>query len=321
MSMFGSMNRRKKIGELIESWIEYRDMVSRHAAQGTATPEQERQFLNLKAKISAQLPLMDQMAGHGSQHAEATMHLRGMTELMNSQLTLTKESDAAAGDDFLGRWHTHFLYLNRFKGQEATIASAPRRMGAAAPISGKAGPGINRVHHLFNNWFTRLVVQVALLAAVVIVATKVFDINWSEAPAWGRRVASEWWGPSPTRPAGEAASRARGAAAQHDAATQKSIAESANPGTAPKPATGGRAVVINGGEGRPRHSVDNTGAFLPPIGPNPVRRFADKLAPMVPRPVRSFFEPVAQYWGVEATVVLIGIGMLLFAYMIFGRAR
>ncbi|HEX7879073.1 MAG TPA: hypothetical protein VF720_06665 [Candidatus Eisenbacteria bacterium] len=357
MQFVDRMSRNRKLDRLIENWIEYRDTVSRLGGQAGATPEQERQFLELKASIAASLPFIAESNGSGSLNTEAQANVRGMTDLMNSQLSLASH---LPGDDFLNRWHTHYLYLNRFKGMAQSARPMHRAGGGAAPASMpgdnyyKGDFGRRYIRPIFNNWLTRFVVRLAVVAGLIILVAKVLNVDLNRAPEWGKQVASDWWGPgsgnstssSTNTTGGRAPAGPLNAPKDTRASVNKSTrthqdamdsaiegaerADGSGGGAGPvaavkpgqgKPVSGNRTVTINSGPRNTKYSPDGSNVFQPPATPGVVNDAKVVANRLVPRPVKDFFQPVTSRYGVEVTVAMVGIGLLLVAYMIFGRAR
>jgi hypothetical protein len=359
MQFVDRMSRNRKLDRLIENWIEYRDTVSRLGGQAGATPEQERQFLELKASIAGSLPFIAESNTSGSLNTEAQANVRGMTDLMNSQLSLASH---LPGDDFLNRWHTHYLYLNRFKGMAQTArpmhrAAGGRRSGQHAGgwlLQGRTSAR-RYIRPIFNNWLTRFVVRLAVVAGLVILVAKVLNIDLNQAPQWGKQVASDWWGPgsanstssssntggrapaSPVNAPRDTRASVNKSTRTHQDAMDSAIegaerADGSGGGSGPieavkpgqkgsKPVSGDRTVTINSGPRTTKYSVDGSDTFRPPATPGVVNDAKVVANRLVPRPVKEFFQPVTSRYGVEVTVAMVGIGLLLVAYMIFGRAR
>lgn len=300
MSFLDRMARRRRLDRLIEQWVEYRDTVTRWAGPADPPPEVERKFLELKAMIAAGLAPLHGPAVPGPAGGEAASHARGMTELMNGQPTL---SHGSPGDDFLNRWHAHYLYLHRFREQapSATGPLAASRAPASMPVaSGAGGRTSSRViRGLFDNWLTRFLVRAAIVAGLVVLVAQVLHVDLRRLPEWGRRVAAGWESSAPATTAVKPAGRP----------------------TAPPAAAGDRTIRINAARPAGKHSVDDSGIFQPPPAPEFVPKVKRLLQKAIPGPLRDFLRPVSQRYGVELTVAMFGILMLLLAYMIFGRVR
>jgi hypothetical protein len=328
MAIVNDMMRRKRLNELISSWVEYRDMIARHAGQGQATPEQERKFLDLKAEIAARIPLLQEFSGHGGLNQELQGHVRGMTDLMNRYLTLNPNGQFtdAEREDFMSRWHAHFLYLNRFKGMQGQPQAKQKSRLHAAPMSGSnpyaTWGGRRLITGMFDNWMTRFVIRASIIVILVTIAVRLTNFDFANAGESVKRIRDQWWGPS-------GSSNANVAVVVPDDAAKKpgtsgTGADNASTTTKPpsKPTTGRNAVIIGPGSGeRPKHSVDGSGVFKPPQGANPLQKAVAVIRDITPRPLREFMRPVTNQWGVEATVAMVGVGLLLVAYMLFGRAR
>lgn len=347
MQFLDRMSRNRKLDRLMEQWVEYRDTVSRLGGQVGATPEQENQFLALKASLSALLPMLQESVNQGSLNTEAQANVRGMTDLMNNQISL---SGVTPGDDFLNRWHTHYLYLNKYKGMTQN-ARPGRGMGGSAAPSSMPGSDFYRggfVHRyirpIFNNWLTRFVVRLAVVAGLIILVAKVLNVDLRQAPEWGRQVANSWWGPGNGTPVGanggplnapKNSTNAVGKSTRtHQNAMDSAVqgaekADGSGGGSGPiaakkpgaKPITGDRTIRINGGERNTKYTPDGSDTFTPPQTPGVITDAGSAINRLIPRPVKEFLGPVTQKYGVEVTVAMVGIGLLLLAYMIFGRAR
>ncbi|MDZ4804062.1 MAG: hypothetical protein SGI90_04255 [Candidatus Eisenbacteria bacterium] len=335
------MSRNRKLDRLIEQWVEYRDTVSRLGGQAGVTPEQERQFLTLKASLSGFLPMLQEGVNQGSLNTEAQANVRGMTDLMNGQLSL---SGYTPGDDFLNRWHTHYLYLNKYKGISQNARPARGMAGSTAPSSMpgdhyyRGGFAHRYIRPIFNNWLTRFVVRMAVVAGIVILVAKVLNVDLRQAPEWGRQVSNDWWGPGDGTPAGtsggplnapKTTTNSVGKSTRtHQDAMDSAIQGKAGgsgpiaarkPGT--RPITSDRSIRINAGERSGKYSPDGSDVFTPPQTPGVINDAGAAINRLIPRPVKNFLSPVTQKYGVEVTVAMVGIGLLLLAYMIFGRAR
>jgi hypothetical protein len=344
MQFMDRMTRRRKLDRLIEQWIEYRDMVSRHGGQSSVSPEQEKLFLTLKATISGLLPIL-QDGQPGAPNTEAQTNARGMTDLMNLQLSL---SGVSPGDDFLNRWHAHYLYLNKYKGQREHAPAAFQHRSGAIPGAPASMPGDSYykggfarryIRPLFDNWFTKFVVRLAVVAGLVLLVAKVLNVDLTQVPGAAQRTWSEWWAPAeptaqgPVSTGRKAVDSARGSTVTHQDRIDETVQGSTGTGAATgggagpiaaKPAGGvrqERAVRINQPRPQERFSVDGTDVFVPPSTPAIVPKAKGFFGGLIPRPLKEFFNPVTQRYGVEVTVAMVGIGLLLVAYMLFGRAR
>jgi hypothetical protein len=345
MQFVDRMTRKRKLDRLIEQWIEYRDMVSRYGGQSGVAPEQEKVFLSLKATIAGLLPIL-QDSQPGAPNTEAQSNVRGMTDLMNVQLSL---AGVSPGDDFLNRWHAHYLYLNKHKGQREHAPAAYRHHGggvipgAPASMPGdsyyKGGFARRYIRPLFDNWFTKFVVRMAVVAGLVLLVAKVLNVDLNQVPGAAQRTWSSWWAPAEPTTSGPVGTgrRAVDSARSSTVTHQDRIDQTVQGSTGTGAATGGgagpiaarpgggvrqdRAVRINQPRPQERFSVDGTDVFVPPSTPAIVPKAKGFFGGLIPRPVKDLFSPVTERYGVEVTVAMVGIGLLLVAYMLFGRAR
>jgi hypothetical protein len=331
MALMTNMMRKRKLNELIASWVEYRDTIARHAGQGEATPEQERRFLELKATIAARLPLLNEFStGHGTVNQELAANVRGMTDLMNRYLTLNSNGafDEKAREEFMSKWHSHFLFMNRFKELPGHAPQQRSRL-TPAPVSGSSPystwGGRRLVSGIFDNWVTRFAVRAAVVIILVVIAARLTNFDFANAGDSAKRIYNEWWGPS--SPPQVAAAITKNATKTHAGTIDQSVNASstgqvpAEKATTTKKKAGNVVMIGPGSENRGKHSVDGTGAFKAPEGPNPLHKAVAFIRDITPRPLREFMSPVTQQWGVEATIAFVGVGLLLVAYMLFGRAR
>jgi hypothetical protein len=324
MTIMGRLVQRKKLDGLIASWVQYRDMVTRHTGDSSATPEEERQFLELKGLISSLLPLLVKTVSPGGLHQEVENQVRGMTDLMNRSLTLGGDGSTRPADwnEFLARWHTHYLYLNRFKGQERE--RGPRPKAPRAPVSGTPAADVHRtVRGLFDNWLTKFVVKVAVLFAMVVLGAKILNVDLSKAPEWGKSVARDWWGPERDLSAKTGPGGASPAAGTTQAGTNaRSPAGGSTPAKENATAGQDRTIRIGGSPRSTPYSVDGQETVAAPPLPKAFGKLKEALKRVVPRPLKEgFLQPLYSQYGVEATVAMVGILLLLVAYMVFGRAR
>ena len=328
MALMTDMFRRRKLNELISSWVEYRDMVARHAGHTQATPDQEQAFLELKASISSRMPLLSEFAaGQGSLNQELQAHVRGMTDLMNRYLTLNTNGSFtdAEREDFMTKWHSHFLYLNRFKGIQAQGSRENRGRASVAPMSGSmpysTWGGRRLVSGLFDNWLTRFVVRAAIVVILVVIAARLTNFDFSNAGESAKRIYNEWWGPRGTSSGQVAVVVPNPQAGKTEATTPKTNSAGTTALTDKEKKSNSTVMIGPGSSNRAKYRVDGTGNFVAPQGPNPLQKALSVIHDITPRPLRDFMHPVTEQWGVEATVALVGVGLLLVAYMLFGRAR
>ncbi|MDM7915954.1 MAG: hypothetical protein QUU85_11930 [Candidatus Eisenbacteria bacterium] len=172
---------RRQLNDLIERWVEYREMIERYKGKPEATEEQERALLALEARIASRLPLL--LKSVPSEVAqEARSQMGGMRELLTRHRTLrTAEVPANVREMFLRSWHVHYLFLNQLKGlplgggKSGNLTPPPR--STPGPLSGLprhlGGGGWLPV--LFS-WIVRL----GILALIVFVIVRVLGVHRGE---------------------------------------------------------------------------------------------------------------------------------------------
>ena len=117
--MFDKFRVRRKLARLVGHWIEFQRVWSKSAGAVVVSDEQERSFLELKARISRLLTFIEGIVPP-AQTQETAKHVRGMTQMMNEYRALGSEEERP--EEFVAsfeeRWHDHFLFLNRLAGAE-----------------------------------------------------------------------------------------------------------------------------------------------------------------------------------------------------------
>jgi hypothetical protein len=168
--MFAEQRRKNRLQTLIRQWVEYRDTVLAHLGDETATQEQEQRFLELKGGIARTLTeVVDEFPpGHLRQ---ASLNQKGILDFIAQYPTLRtgKPLTDEQKDMFERAWQRHYLTMN----QMAAVGGAPDGKkkasgGMQAPIpaggGGHRGRGMGRI---FDHWFVRVVVIVAVLTGAL----------------------------------------------------------------------------------------------------------------------------------------------------------
>jgi hypothetical protein len=137
---------RKRLGDLINKWTEYRSLVLNRMGAPNLKNEEEKRFLNLKGKVAEDLTNLTLWL-QPSLSQEVQGHLRGITSLMGRYPTLFTSGplDEQNRAEFERSWHDHFLFFNRLKGiRPDPHARDPRSM--AGPTQTYNPPVGHTVH-------------------------------------------------------------------------------------------------------------------------------------------------------------------------------
>lgn len=299
----------RRLDDLIAGWIEYRDRVAAQVARGSATPDEEREFLELKGRIAASLPCLSGAFPPGSLNHELQQHSRGMTELLNRYVRLSGDGAPSESNqgEFVSRWQAHYLYLNKFKGLQAARPPVPAR--SRAPVSGIPVTLVRRpLQRLFGHALMRFAVKSAVLLGLLLLGSRLLGLDLRRTPEWLAR-AYHQLGTPPQSVAEKAGPRAPG----------EPRATGAAGGTAP---TARDRVVRLGAPGAPaQYSVDGSGDFHPPAPTEWVGGVKELARRLTPQPLRNSLSNLFRPHGSEATLALLGILFFILAYFFFGRGR
>jgi hypothetical protein len=173
--MFESMCARWRVRRLIRHWEALRERVRGAWDAGAIAPEQEREFLRLQARISAQLPWVED-AVPGDHAQAAHRHVEGITALLTRQRALVTGLPAAEREQFEREWHEHFLFLGELKGMR--LAAPVSRAGAGARgrrMSDRVPTGMPRYRRIGPRPLgaaLRFVVQLGFLLLLVYVLAR-----------------------------------------------------------------------------------------------------------------------------------------------------
>jgi hypothetical protein len=174
--MFTSLMAHWKLRKLISGWTEYRDAVLAPREPGAATAQQEAEFLALKARLAALLPLLVTACPAGSA-MDSQNHSRAMTDLLNRYRNLDGAGTPVARDleEFERRWHEHFLFLNKLKGMKLGRERLP---SARRPSGVPTGIPVRKMRRgLPGLWMVKFAFQLGVLAAILYGIAWVFGVQ------------------------------------------------------------------------------------------------------------------------------------------------
>lgn len=174
--MFDSWRAKKRIQKLIQSWQEYRQVVTAaHAGDRNAAGDEER-FLQLKADIASQLQSLTAVLPPNAA-VEANSHFAGITRLFQNQLTLQSSADGPEWnqEQFDRTWQDHYLYLNKLKSMRLE-RQKPRVDPKVAVPTGF--PGMNRPRRRTWRKLPRLVVSGLIFMALIALIAWGFGVRW-----------------------------------------------------------------------------------------------------------------------------------------------
>ncbi|MBM3285856.1 MAG: hypothetical protein FJY88_00675 [Candidatus Eisenbacteria bacterium] len=175
-----------RLRNLIRSWIEFREIVTKSLGSAEVSAEREDRFLKVKAGIASQLPHILGEAGPGPIAQESQRQVTMMTDLLNRYRTLRSDSAPSAreAEDFERVWHQHFIYLNKLKGTVRRREAAAGLRGTHAVPSGLPRHKIHR--RVPGLGLLSFIVRLGIIALVIYLLGRAFGIRWD---ASGRFVA------------------------------------------------------------------------------------------------------------------------------------
>jgi hypothetical protein len=167
------MNGRRKIRNLIDTWVRFGEFLKTSLGKEGVQKAQEEEFLRLKAKIAHLLPVLTVIEKGGSVDPEALAAVRDITEMLNSFATLATPEPLTTEEteEIIGRWHTIFIFLNKLEG-----ALKEKRYGFVG--RGAEEGGFTR---LSQSRLMRFVVGLIIVAAGISLIAGLLDITLEEA--------------------------------------------------------------------------------------------------------------------------------------------
>ncbi len=170
------MNGRRKIRNLIDTWVRFGEFLKTSLGKEGVQKAQEEEFLRLKAKIAHLLPVLTVIEKGGSIDPEALAAVRDITEMLNSFATLATPEPLTAEEteEIIGRWHTIFIFLNKLEG-----ALKERRYGfVGRGAEGAEEGGFTRVS---RSRLTRFIVGLIIVVAGISLIAGLLDVTLDEA--------------------------------------------------------------------------------------------------------------------------------------------
>jgi|GEM_PF-3172232 len=116
---FGNgMNGKRKVKNLIQTWVRFGDFLKTSLGREDVQQAQEEEFLRLKAKIAHLLPVLTVVERGRATDPEALAAVRDITEMLNTFTTLARPEPVTKRDleDVIGKWHSIFIFLNKLEG-------------------------------------------------------------------------------------------------------------------------------------------------------------------------------------------------------------
>jgi hypothetical protein len=170
------MNGRRKIRNLIETWVRFGEFLKTSLGKEGVQKAQEEEFLRLKAKIAHLLPVLTVIEKGGGVDPEALASVRDITEMLNSFATLATPEPLTAEEteEIIGRWHTIFIFLNKLEG-------ALKERGYGFVGRGAEGTQDGGFTRLSKSRLMRFVVGLIIVAAGISLIAGLLDITLEEA--------------------------------------------------------------------------------------------------------------------------------------------
>lgn len=198
--MLESVLARRKLARLVRDWTELRQLWERYLGAEEVPDLEESRFLKLKADISSRLPLLETAVPSGFAQ-EASKHHRGMTDLLGALITLRSPRAVTEREreQFLSRWHAHFLFLNELKGMALGTRARPageNRHAARQPLVPTGMPNFKpRRRHSIGD-IARTIFGTAILLLIgylIVVSAGVrFQRSWAGVEQYGTASRQLW---------------------------------------------------------------------------------------------------------------------------------
>ncbi len=161
--MFDTWRSKWRLRALTECWLRYRELVIQSLKSEYSTPEQENDFLRLKARLAAKLQSLEESLP-ASAGEESSREIAQITDLLKRHTSPRFKGSGEPWDleEFDRNWHEHFIFLSKLKGMRLVEERArPKRRGAAVPT------GIEK-RWLPSSLSLRRPIRFALHAALVV---------------------------------------------------------------------------------------------------------------------------------------------------------
>lgn len=176
--MLAARKIRGKLNRLIDDWQFFRDMVLRPNMPGEITPMDEQDFLKLKARVAAQLPMLHDAAPR-SMAQESNENLQLMTDLLKryEKLDVEELKVEEEKEKFEQWWHQSYVFLNKLKGADLAADRQPaKKRPAAVPTGLRNGTATRR--QVRGAWLLRFVVRLGLVVLAIYILGRAFGFRW-----------------------------------------------------------------------------------------------------------------------------------------------
>jgi hypothetical protein len=170
------MNGRRKIRNLIDTWVRFGEFLKTSLGKEGVQKAQEEKFLRLKARIAHLLPILTVIEKGGTIDPEALTAVRDITGMLNSFTTLATPEPLTAEEteEIIARWHSIFIYLNRLEG-----ALRERRYGFVGRGSGEVVEG--GFARFSRSRLTRFLLSLIIIVAGVTLVAGLLDFSLEDA--------------------------------------------------------------------------------------------------------------------------------------------
>jgi hypothetical protein len=177
--MLATRKVRGKLSKLINDWQVFRDAVLRPNMSSVITAQDEQDFLKLKARIAAQLPMLDETAPR-SLVQETREASQLMTSLLNryEKLDVEELSSEEEKEKFEHWWHQSFVFLNKLKGADLAAPKQPTKKKTTPAPTGLSDKRARR--RIPGAWFFRFAVRLGLVVLAIYILGRAFGFRWEQ---------------------------------------------------------------------------------------------------------------------------------------------
>jgi hypothetical protein len=175
--MLATRKVRGKLSKLINDWQVFRDAVLRPNMSSVITAQDEQDFLRLKARIAAQLPMLDDTAPR-SLVQETRDASQLMTNLLNryEKLDVEELRSDEEREKFEHWWHQSFVFLNKLKGADLAAPKQPAKKKVTPAPTGLSDKRARR--RIPGAWFFKFAVRLGLVVLAIYILGRAFGFRW-----------------------------------------------------------------------------------------------------------------------------------------------